>query len=79
MGAVGLGDWVAEDDDAYVARALEAASDLGALADMRHGLRARVEASPLRDADGLARCVEDAYRALWDDWRVRAQLPIAAE
>ncbi len=79
LGAVGLGDWVAADDDAYVARALDAASNLGSLADMRRGLRARVEASPLRDADGLARAVEDAYRALWDDWRVRAQLPIAAE
>jgi predicted O-linked N-acetylglucosamine transferase (SPINDLY family) len=79
LGAVGLADWVASDDDAYVARAVAAAADLDALAAMRAGLRARVAASPLRDADGLARAVEDAYRALWDDWRVRAQLPIAAE
>jgi len=79
MGAVGLSDWVADDDEAYVARAVRAASDLPALAELRAGLRGRFQTSPLRDASGLARAVEDACRRLWDEWRQRASVPIAAE
>jgi predicted O-linked N-acetylglucosamine transferase (SPINDLY family) len=67
--AVGLDDWVTEDAPGYVARAVAAASDLGALAALRAGLRDRVAASPLRDAHGLARQVETAYQALWEQWR----------
>ncbi|MGE0222236.1 MAG: tetratricopeptide repeat protein, partial [Acetobacteraceae bacterium] len=79
LGAVGLSDWVAPDDNAYVARAVAAASDLDALSCLRAGLRARFEASPLRDAAGLAREVEDAFQLLWHAWRDRACLPVAAE
>ncbi len=67
--AVGLDDWVASDVDAYVARAVAAASDLESLAGLRTELRQRVASSPLRDADGLARAVETVYRDLWDEWR----------
>ncbi len=67
--AVGLDDWVVHDIDAYVARAVAAASDLTALARLRGELRQRVAASPLLDATGLAREVEAAYRMLWDEWR----------
>ena len=67
--AVGLDDWVTHDVDAYVARAIAAAADLGALADLREALRPRMTASPLLDAPGLARAVEGAYRDLWDEWR----------
>ena len=67
--AVGLDDWVARDVDAYVARAVAAAADLGALAELRAALRPRMAASPLLDAAGLARAVEGAFRDLWDDWR----------
>ena len=56
--AVGLDDWITDDTDAYVARAVAAASDLAALAQLRAGLRQRVAASPLRDAAGLARAIE---------------------
>jgi protein O-GlcNAc transferase len=78
--AVGLDDWVTEDAPGYVARAVAAASDLGALAALRAGLRHRVAASPLRDAHGLAHQVETAYRTLWEQWRNAATpVPIAAE
>jgi predicted O-linked N-acetylglucosamine transferase (SPINDLY family) len=76
--AVGLDDWVTTDADAYVARAVAAASDLDALAALRAGLRPQFEASPLRDAPGLARWVEQAYRALWDEWCMTAE-PAAPE
>jgi predicted O-linked N-acetylglucosamine transferase (SPINDLY family) len=68
LGAVGLSDWVAEDVESYVANAVTAAGDLDALADLRKTLRGRFEASPLRDAKGLAVAIEDAYRDLWRDW-----------
>ena len=67
--AVGMDDWVAGDVDAYVARAVAATADLDALAHLRLELRPRFAASPLRDAAGLAREVETAYRSLWDAWR----------
>ncbi len=67
--AAGLDDWVTDDADAYVARAVTAASDLALLGRMRAELRQRVANSPLRDAAGLAREVEAIYRTLWDEWR----------
>jgi predicted O-linked N-acetylglucosamine transferase (SPINDLY family) len=68
LGSVGLSDWVAGDVEAYVAKAVAAASDIPALADLRSTLRDRFEASPLRDAPGLARAVERAYRQLWTEY-----------
>src|SRR5258708_22038427 len=67
--AVELDDWVTDDVDAYVARAVAAAADPDALARLRAELRTRVAASPLCDAAGLARDVEAALRALWEAWR----------
>jgi predicted O-linked N-acetylglucosamine transferase (SPINDLY family) len=70
LGSVGLADWVAATPDQYVAIAVAAAGDLDRLAALRAGLRARVEASPLRDGPGLARAIEEAYRQLWRQWCV---------
>jgi predicted O-linked N-acetylglucosamine transferase (SPINDLY family) len=66
--AVGLNAWVTDDAETYVTRAVAAAADLEALAALRADLRPRVAVSPLRDADGLAREVEAAYRRLWQQW-----------
>jgi predicted O-linked N-acetylglucosamine transferase (SPINDLY family) len=63
--AVGMDNWVSEDADGYVARAVAAAADTLKLARIRAVLRQRVADSPLCDAAGLARHVEAAYRALW--------------
>ena len=65
---VGLDDWVTNDVDGYVARAVAATADIEALARLRAELRARFAASPLRDAAGLAREFEAAYRTLWRRW-----------
>ena len=67
--AIGLDDWIASDIEAYVARAVAAASDLESLAHLRAELRQRVANSPLREARGLARAIEATYRDLWDEWR----------
>lgn len=77
LGAVGLPELVAPDDDSYVATATRLASDRPTLAALRAGLRARVERSPLRDANGLAREVEAAYRTLWQQWCERAATSLA--
>ncbi len=78
LGAVGLGDWAVDDMAAYVARAVDAAGDLEALAELRASLRARFEASPLRDARGLAAATEAAYRDLWRAWLARTEITAAA-
>ena len=66
--AAGLGDWVTASREAYIARAVAAASDIKGLSDVRAGLRARMETSPLADGAGLSRALEAEYRALWRDW-----------
>jgi predicted O-linked N-acetylglucosamine transferase (SPINDLY family) len=67
MRAMDLDDWVAHDTDGYIARAIAAANDLPALAQLRAELRARFAASPLADAPGLARAIEAAFFDLVDN------------
>ena len=64
----GLPDWIAVDDDEYVAIAAQKAGDLVALAALRAALRAQVLASPLYDAPRFARHFEDA---MWGMWQAR--------
>jgi predicted O-linked N-acetylglucosamine transferase (SPINDLY family) len=65
LSPVGLGDWVFDTVDDYVAHAIAAARDIKALARLRADLRHKVETSPFCDAGGQARAVEGAYRLLW--------------
>ncbi len=55
MSTVGLSDWVCSDKSSYVDTALDKASDLQNLAQLRKGLRNQVEASPLCDGISFAR------------------------
>jgi len=43
-------------------------ADSHALSDLRAGMRARMQASPLMDGRDLALHVEAAYRAVWSNW-----------
>jgi len=65
---LGLADWVANDADDYVARAVRHAADLRALAQLRQGLRQRLLDSPLCDAVSFAGHFEQALRGLWRGW-----------
>ena len=65
---VGLGDWVAQDEGDYVTRAIAKASDLGDLASLRAGLRAKVKASPLCDAPRFGAGLGAALRRAWRSW-----------
>ncbi|NWG75033.1 MAG: tetratricopeptide repeat protein [Rubrivivax sp.] len=64
----GLPEWVAQDEDDYVAKAVAFASDLPALAELRAGLRQRLLASPICDAPRFARNLETAFREMWRIW-----------
>lgn len=64
----GLSDWVAADEEEYVAKAVLFASDLDKLASLRVGLRSQILASPLFDAPRFARNIENALWEMWNQW-----------
>ena len=63
--SVELADWIAADDDEYVAKAVAFASDRQALAALRGGLRERVLNASLCSPDRFARTLEDQFDAMW--------------
>jgi protein O-GlcNAc transferase len=66
--AVGLDELLAETLEDYVRIATALASDLARLADLRSGLRERLNRSPLMDAGRLTRDLETAYVGIWKNW-----------
>ncbi|MDT4741028.1 tetratricopeptide repeat protein [Bradyrhizobium sp. WYCCWR 12699] len=66
--AVGLGDWVAEDDEGYVEIARRFASQPEHLAKLRAELPARIAASPAGNVEIYTRKVEEGYRQFWRDY-----------
>ena len=69
MHNAGLADWVAMDVDDYVAKAVFHTDDLNRLANLRAGLRQRVLASPLFDAQRFARSFEEALWRMWQKYQ----------
>jgi len=67
----GLPDWIAADEEEYVALAVKHASDLSKLALLRAGLRSQVLVSPLFDATRFARHFEKAMWGMWQKWLER--------
>ena len=65
---LGLQNLVADSPVRYIEIAVELSADLGRLAALRQGLRARLEHSPLMDAPRFARNMESLYQKAWDDW-----------
>jgi len=66
--AVGLDDWVAADDEGYIAIARRYASRPSDLAELRASLPARVASSEAGNCKLYTRHVEDAYRKFWRDY-----------
>ncbi|MGF6779519.1 tetratricopeptide repeat protein [Paraburkholderia sp. GAS334] len=60
-----LADWIAVDEEDYLAKAIAFASDPSKLAAMRASLREHVLASPLCDAPRFAKNLEDAFHGMW--------------
>jgi protein O-GlcNAc transferase len=60
-----LGRLVAKDEDEYVQLALQLASDVTALSDLRASLRDLMSKSPVCDGANFIRSLESTYRKLW--------------
>jgi predicted O-linked N-acetylglucosamine transferase (SPINDLY family) len=70
--AVGLDDWVACDDDGYVAIARRFASDPAHLATLRAELPGMIARSRAGNVETYTREVETGYREFWRDYCARA-------
>ncbi|KQT29414.1 MULTISPECIES: tetratricopeptide repeat protein [Bradyrhizobium] len=68
VAAVGLEDWVAEDDEGYAAIAYKYATQPACLAKLRNELPARIAASPAGNVEIYTRKVEAGYRQFWRDY-----------
>ena len=65
---LGLEYLIAGDEVEYVEIGKRLAGDVESLDRLRLGLRERMEASPLMDADRFVRNLEAAYRDMWRHW-----------
>lgn len=68
LGMLGLSDWATATASDYMARAVSAASDLTALSELRHGLRARITRAYLNSNDELGRELGGVLRMIWRRW-----------
>jgi len=65
----GLPDWIAANEDEYIAKAVKFSADLNVLIKLRAGLREQVLASPLFDAPRFASNFEKAVWSMWSKWK----------
>lgn len=61
----GLGHLVAKTEDEYVQLALQLASDVTALSNLRMSLRDLMSKSPVCDGSNFALALESTYRSMW--------------
>jgi predicted O-linked N-acetylglucosamine transferase (SPINDLY family) len=73
--AVGLDDWVAEDDDGYIEIARKYTSMASDLEALRADLPGRVAASAAGNGEIYTRRVEEGYRQFWCDYCAAASQP----
>lgn len=73
--AAGLGDWLADTPDAFVAIASFRAANLGALGGLREGLRSTIAASTLCDAAGFTYRLEAGMRDAWHNLLAKLGAP----
>jgi predicted O-linked N-acetylglucosamine transferase (SPINDLY family) len=64
----GLPELIATTAEDYAERAVALAANSAQLAELRSTLRARMASSPLMDAAGTTRGIEQAYREMWRSW-----------
>jgi protein O-GlcNAc transferase len=65
--AVGLSDWIANDEDHFVELAARRCADLPALSDIRQKLRHQMSQSPLCDTALFGRDLGQALREMWNE------------
>ena len=66
--AIGLDDWVADDEDGYLAIAQKYASMPSHLEKLRAGLPARIANSPAGNIAVYTQTAEAGYRQFWRDY-----------
>jgi predicted O-linked N-acetylglucosamine transferase (SPINDLY family) len=66
----GLGnpEWIANTEAEYIEKAVSLASDLPKLAELRAGLRQKMQLSPLMDEPAFTRKMEKAYQEMFEIW-----------
>ena len=70
----GLTDWIAVDEEDYVAKAIAFSSDLEGLGKLRSRLRAQVLSRPLFDAERFANHFKNALRGMWKRFEERDKI-----
>lgn len=68
MANLGLPEFIANDDEDFVAKVVEIASQPERLAKLRQSLRQRITQSVLCDHERLTTNIEENYRAMWLQW-----------
>jgi predicted O-linked N-acetylglucosamine transferase (SPINDLY family) len=76
--AVGLGDWVAETSEDYIAIAVKWATDIDELARLRGELPARLAASAAGNPETYAGEAAKAYRRMWQIYCAREADPASS-
>ncbi|MBK1647614.1 tetratricopeptide repeat protein [Rhabdochromatium marinum] len=71
LSALGREEWIAHDDEDYIAKVVMLARAVAGRRAMRLSQRERMRQSPLCDAQDLARALEDAYEAMFERWWVK--------
>ena len=66
--AANLPELATDTPEAFVRAAVELATDLKRLRELRLSMRKRLLASPLMDHESFARNLESAYRRMWRTW-----------
>lgn len=76
---VGLQDLAADTPEEFVSKAATLAGDVERLGALRTGLRQKLLSSPLYDATGFTRDLENAFRTMWHDWCENAEIATTSE
>jgi len=71
LNALGHPEWIAQSEVDYVALTVRLARDVALRRQLRAEQRARMRQSPLCDARSLARALEEAYCAMFEQWQTR--------
>lgn len=67
LSCVGLNDWIAQDKEDYVQKAVTFANNKALLCELKQNLRTVMQASPLVDAKHFADNLEKVFFAMWQD------------
>ena len=68
LNIAGLGEYVVDNEQDYITKAMSLAADLPRLAELRSRLRTQMLNSSLCDGPGFTRDLETAYRNMWLAW-----------